>query len=241
MRRVVLALTLVGCGTPYQPMGVRGGYEDHPIGKGIIAIHVRGNGYTSAGTVLEYAYRRAGEVCSNGFDPIDGQASTSSSWQRNGNTVNEVDKHEMTVLVHCREPVAEEPPHDEMPERHQQPIPVSTEPDPDAPAPGRVIRSGGQPVYCTSSSTDPNAGLCFLQPGDCDAEHAREGEASTDCKQHANTACFNARRVLDEVNVTVCAVSIKDCERRLASYRADVDFAVDQAQCEIYRSNGGGQ
>ncbi len=145
----MLALTLVGCGTPYQPMGVRGGYEDHPIGNGIIAIHVRGNGYTSAGTVLEYAYRRAGEVCSNGFDPIDGQASTSSSWQRNGNTVNEVDKHEMTVLVHCREPVAEEPPHGEMPERHQQPIPVSTEPDPDAPAPGRVIRSpaSSRPLY----------------------------------------------------------------------------------------------
>jgi hypothetical protein len=83
-------------------MGIRGGYESREIGGGTISIHVRGNGYTDAGTVLEYAYRRATELCGQ-FDVVDRDGSTSTQYQRSGDTVSEVNRHEITMLVRCRQ------------------------------------------------------------------------------------------------------------------------------------------
>src|SRR5690606_15068237 len=46
MRLVIAAaLALVGCSTPYQQMGFRGGYRDRPMGGGRYLVEVRVNGY----------------------------------------------------------------------------------------------------------------------------------------------------------------------------------------------------
>ncbi|QSQ18548.1 hypothetical protein JY572_37120 [Myxococcus landrumensis] len=62
---VVLAAvhTLTGCTTPYQPMGMAGGYQDSEISPGVVRIEVRGNPYTHLGTLHDYFHRRAKELC----------------------------------------------------------------------------------------------------------------------------------------------------------------------------------
>ena len=53
-----------GCSTPYQPMGVRGGYDDYRAGAGgLVMVTFQGNGYTSESAVVRMWHRRAAEVC----------------------------------------------------------------------------------------------------------------------------------------------------------------------------------
>lgn len=60
---VLVLIGLAACATPYQPMGLRGGYADQVVAPGVFAIEVRGNGYTSAATLQTYALRRGFELC----------------------------------------------------------------------------------------------------------------------------------------------------------------------------------
>lgn len=65
----LLVLIPIGCATPYKPKGAMGGFEEQALGNGKFHINVRGNGYTSVGTVEEYFYRRAEELTKeNGYD-----------------------------------------------------------------------------------------------------------------------------------------------------------------------------
>ncbi|AGC47242.1 hypothetical protein MYSTI_05969 [Myxococcus stipitatus DSM 14675] len=56
-------LVLHGCATPYQPMGMSGGYQDSEISPGVVRIEVRGNPYTHLGTLHDYFHKRAKELC----------------------------------------------------------------------------------------------------------------------------------------------------------------------------------
>lgn len=61
----VLFLVVVigmGCATPYQKMGYRGGYDDFRISADTVEVTFRGNGHTSRETVSRYLLRRASEV-----------------------------------------------------------------------------------------------------------------------------------------------------------------------------------
>jgi hypothetical protein len=61
---MTMAVTLVGCGTPYQANGLRGGYEDYRAGAGgAVMVTFNGNGHTSQGAVTRMWHRRAAEVC----------------------------------------------------------------------------------------------------------------------------------------------------------------------------------
>lgn len=62
MRYIPLIL-LAACATPYQAKGVRGGYQDEPLGDGTYLVTVNVNGYTSSATAFKYFERRAHEVC----------------------------------------------------------------------------------------------------------------------------------------------------------------------------------
>ncbi|WP_233613585.1 MULTISPECIES: hypothetical protein [Corallococcus] len=60
---VVVAGFASGCATPYQRMGIAGGYRDTEVAPGVIRIEVRGNAMTSVDTLVSYFHRRAGEIC----------------------------------------------------------------------------------------------------------------------------------------------------------------------------------
>lgn len=66
MRMILAMALLASCATPYQRQGFSGGYSDSDLGNGRHAIDVNVNSFTSRGTALEYAHRRAGELCPSG-------------------------------------------------------------------------------------------------------------------------------------------------------------------------------
>src|SRR5690606_4541529 len=106
MRLVIAAaLALVGCSTPYQQMGFRGGYRDRPMGGGRYLVEVRVNGYTSSGTALEYLHRRATELCGGANYVVeDGTADASYGVVRTGNSAHVYSKPELSALVRCQPP-----------------------------------------------------------------------------------------------------------------------------------------
>lgn len=58
-----ISLVVTGCGTPYQPKGFTGGYEEMEMKPGVYFLSFEGNGYTSSTTVAMYWHRRAKELC----------------------------------------------------------------------------------------------------------------------------------------------------------------------------------
>lgn len=81
-----MLLTLASCATPYQQMGYRGGYSDRRIAENTYVIRARVNGFTGEDTAVEYAHRRAGELCPAGYDVID----------------SKVDESPVVITVRCR-------------------------------------------------------------------------------------------------------------------------------------------
>lgn len=64
----ILTFSLLGCATPYQRAGFRGGYIDYPINEQTYQITFRGNAYTSSDKVQEYLLYRASELTiANGY------------------------------------------------------------------------------------------------------------------------------------------------------------------------------
>lgn len=65
----LIPLLLVGCATPYQKMGLRGGFADAQIDANTFFIEFRGNAYTSRQTVEKYLLYRSAEVAlAAGYD-----------------------------------------------------------------------------------------------------------------------------------------------------------------------------
>lgn len=96
MRLPVLALSLVACATPYQPMAYSGGYSDKRLPNGDRIVTVKVNGFTDRGTALEYLHRRADELCPNGYDLKD------RSDDDNGNVWQNTKKPEVNAVVRCK-------------------------------------------------------------------------------------------------------------------------------------------
>lgn len=207
---VVLVCFAAACATPYQPMGLRGGYEDSTVGGGVISIHVRGNGHTSSGTVMEYAYRRAGELCAAGFDIVDSNGSVRSSWQASGDTMRQVDRPEITMLVRCRQgpglgqtSAAWEVP----PQPKPQPAPHESFP----------ATTGW---WCESILGNTNTSSCLRLRADC--EHMRDlmaqsGYEQTDCAPQGAAACYTRVRNIDGGVLNDCGVSMSSCEAMRAA------------------------
>jgi hypothetical protein len=55
-------LALIGCQTPYQPMGETGGYEDLQLSANSYRITVKGNGFTDRERAVNIAMLRAAEL-----------------------------------------------------------------------------------------------------------------------------------------------------------------------------------
>jgi hypothetical protein len=106
---MAIALLCAGCETGYHPKSFSGGYEDQPLGGDKYAVSFQGNGFTSMASVMNYALRRAREVClEHGFaefEIIDGVQNTNNAVfaSCSGGTCNggEVQHHEVSRVVQC--------------------------------------------------------------------------------------------------------------------------------------------
>jgi hypothetical protein len=65
---VLCIMVLAGCVTPYQKLGLGGGFSDFALSDDTYKISFRGNGYTSADIVQDYLLRRCAEITlQNGY------------------------------------------------------------------------------------------------------------------------------------------------------------------------------
>lgn len=110
-----------------------------------------------------------------------------------------------------------------------QPRTVIAAPSP-SPSNVRKLVRGDKPLHCAVTSLD--VGICFLDESACAAELEKSGAPS--CELRTAGSCMNATKILDGTKLTVCAVSIKDCEARRATYAADPDYKV--TPCGVYRA-----
>lgn len=63
-----ITLALVGCATPYQPMGAAGGFSEQKLGADTYFVVVGVNGYTDPSVLKPFTLRRAAEIAkSNGY------------------------------------------------------------------------------------------------------------------------------------------------------------------------------
>lgn len=105
MGKILIALTLAACATPYQSSGFRGGYSEKRIGNRWL-IRVEVNGFTSMETAIEYSYRRAEELCPGGFDVEDANRHATEHTYRDGyGNSHDYEKPSAMLVVVCR-PVA---------------------------------------------------------------------------------------------------------------------------------------
>src|SRR5512140_1474259 len=101
MGRWMMVVAITACATPYQAKGFAGGYSDYPVGNNSYAISVDVNSYTSMSTAMEYAYRRASELCPRGYDVVDRAGSQSDFYIRNGNVLQNMPKSSVSLIVTC--------------------------------------------------------------------------------------------------------------------------------------------
>lgn len=66
-----IGLILVGCATPYQPKGFRGGYEEVEVKPGVYFLTFEGNRHTSLSTAATYWHQRAKELCAQRGEVAD--------------------------------------------------------------------------------------------------------------------------------------------------------------------------
>lgn len=64
----LIAITVVGCATPYQPQGLTGGFKDFEAQPGVHYVSYRATAFTDLDTTIQYWHRRAAEICPSGYD-----------------------------------------------------------------------------------------------------------------------------------------------------------------------------
>lgn len=114
---------------------------------------------------------------------------------------------------------------------------VSDEPDPVPPTTRKVVH-GAKPVYCAIELANAERGMCFLESSACADARAKTPEKYLECAQRSGSACFNATTVIDGTRLTVCSVSVKDCEAQRLQKENDPDYSNVGSQCGVYRADG---
>lgn len=172
----------MGCATPYQPTGVRGGFTENQIGPGAYAIQVHVNAYTSMSTAVTYAYRRAGEICPSGFNVIDGTKSQRDNYTISDNTISNAPKSDVSLIVQCKESTVEtlarEEARDEAEPRQARARPKWWC--------SRLDRIGEGPRL--SSCTETRDECVTFREAMLNAGHATD-----ECAEHTSAACYSFR------------------------------------------------
>lgn len=97
MRWLGLAMFAIGCAHAYRAEVTALGYGRHMIRSAPDEEHA------SEGIATQYAYRRASEVCSDGYDVIENKVGTASTTERVaifGRRINETP--EVMLIIRCR-------------------------------------------------------------------------------------------------------------------------------------------
>jgi hypothetical protein len=239
-RFVVVAGVGIGCGTPYQPKGFSGGYSDTELGAGRYSVDVQVNSFTSQGTALEYAHRRAGDLCPAGYDVIDGSKSQSDFYIRSGNTLQNAPKANVALIVECRRAVvaASGRSADNGTSTPQTIDPFRAN-APATPPSTRVVKTDTRPMYCSIAEADHDEGVCSLDVRICNERREqvmlKSGAQYRDCAPAAGAACFNANGLIDGGRRTFCLPSVKTCEAALIDARSNPDLTVTAPRCGVYR------
>lgn len=132
----------------------------------------------------------------------------------------------------------ERPSRREVPRETESAMPVESEPA-DRPAPpARKVVHGAKPVFCAVEVNDADRGMCFLELSACADARAKAADKYLDCASRSASACFNATAVVDGKRLTVCSVTVKDCEAQRAHKANDPDYSDVGSQCGIYRADG---
>ena len=93
----------------------------------------------------------------------------------------------------------------------------------------RKTVTGSKPLFCAPTAVD--VGLCFLDEEACRQEV--ENNHAAGCEPRNAGSCFTTTKTLDHSKLTICAISIKDCEARRQTYTADADYTA--SACGVYR------
>jgi hypothetical protein len=178
-------------------MGFTGGVEATPLGNDAFVVHSMVNGYTSQGTAVEYAYRRASELCPRGFHLADSATSSTSSYWRTQYGVQQVNKPEVTIVVQCNRP----------------------DPAPPSPPP----RVAGEQWWCTEAA-GYTTGHCDRQRENCENMRAqmlaKGGYVLAVCSPRSVAYCHNQR--VDALVVELCDPSIEGCRFSRANATAPI-------------------
>lgn len=221
MRKLLLGALLAGCATSY-----RSSYTDHALGTMRHSIDVQVNGYTSSGTALDYAHRRADELCPSGYDVVDGTRGSRTSYIANGNTVTEINKPEVALVVQCRE---------------QATGVVDRQPTspPAASSQTRNVVYGATPLWCSTGSASGN---CEKTKELCEAMREQLGSGMAECITFQAAACFNYSDAVSGHRGVVCTPTVTDCEKQLAwdVERYAKDWVITATECGIYRVRDAG-
>ncbi len=66
---LVICGVLSGCATPYQKMGLAGGYDEMKLGQDLYQVTFKGNGFTGSEAVQKHFLRRCAEIAiEKGFE-----------------------------------------------------------------------------------------------------------------------------------------------------------------------------
>lgn len=230
------AMTMVACATPYQQRGFSGGYNDTSLGNGRWMINVDVNGYTSRSTAMEYSYRRAGELCPSGFDPVDADRSDNYGLYNNGKTASVVNKPTAMLVVQCRPTEVERLAAEEQ-SRASRPV---VAPSPTLPAPNTEpkVVEGTAPLYCAISDKFINSGICSFDSATCDHERvALNADGSgplAPCVERAAGACLNYSDTVSDKRTLDCFPSMSMCETVREKQLTNVDVT-KVTICGVYR------
>lgn len=189
-----------GCPTPYQTtMGFTGGTKATPVGNNVYVIRSAVNGYTSQGTAIEYAYRRAGEVCPRGFQVADSAATQKSSWWRTSQySVQRIDKPEVTLVVQC----------------NAAPPPQVAEPTPSPTSGPLGAAAAGPSLWWCTYLPGTLAGHCDRSQDGCDrmrSSMTNAGYSLADCYEQQEAFCYNESSPQGIV-VPMCEPTMQSCE-----------------------------
>jgi len=88
----VSTVMFCGCATPYQKMGLTGGFRDKQLEPGVYSVLFAGNGYINPNTVSKYMLYRTAEITvENGYDYfafIMDRGRTDVTWTYVGNGIS---------------------------------------------------------------------------------------------------------------------------------------------------------
>ncbi|MBX3161184.1 MAG: hypothetical protein KF773_34805 [Deltaproteobacteria bacterium] len=147
---------LAACATPYQPMGLTGGFEERRLSNGDYVVTVQVNGFTDRSTALEYLHRRAGELCPDGFELVDRSSGDNGGVLVTRSFVDTTHKPEENAIVRCQNP-----------KRERELDEVRAAAARDRARKRQAPEPPPRGFFCTSSPSQLKLGACSRQKAGC--------------------------------------------------------------------------